>query len=85
VANDQMREHVGKAAIGSWAAEEMIGDRVTMDVTKSAARPGAHAMIARVTGPYDKISLPDPLELRFYFTLAGDAISQLVIIPLKRG
>jgi hypothetical protein len=44
----------------------------------------ATPVIARVTGAYDKISLPDPLELRFYFTLA-DAISQLVIIPLKRG
>jgi hypothetical protein len=35
VVNDQMREHVGKPAIGSWAAKEMIGDRVTMYVTKS--------------------------------------------------
>ena len=33
-------------------------------------------MIARVTGADDKISLPDPLELRFHFTLAGDAISR---------
>jgi hypothetical protein len=85
VVNDQMREHVGKAAIGSWAAKERIGDRVTMYVTKSAAHPGGHAVIARVTGAYDKIRVPDPLELRFYFTLAGDAISQLVIIPLRRG
>jgi hypothetical protein len=64
VVNDKMREDVGKAAIGSWAAKEMIGDRVTMYVTKSAAHPGGHAVIARVTGAYDKISLPDPLELR---------------------
>jgi hypothetical protein len=37
-----------------------------------------------VTGDHDKTSLPDPLELPFYFTLASDAIAQLVIIPAKR-
>jgi hypothetical protein len=37
-----------------------------------------------VTGDYDKTGLPDPLELRFYFALAGDAIAQLVVIPAKR-
>jgi hypothetical protein len=37
-----------------------------------------------VTGDYDKAGLPDPLEIRFYFRLAGDAIAQLVVIPAKR-
>src|ERR1700739_3955986 len=26
----------------------------------------------------------EPSELRFYFTLAGDAIAQLIVIPAKR-
>ena len=46
--------------------------------------PGGVAVFAKVTGDYDKTGLPDPLELRFYFTLAGDAIAQLVVIPAKR-
>jgi hypothetical protein len=29
--------------------------------------------------------LPDPLELRFYFSISGDLISQLIIIPSKRS
>ena len=42
---------------------------MTMFVTETL-RQGGVAVLAKVTGDYDKTGLPDPLELRFYFTLA---------------
>jgi ketosteroid isomerase-like protein len=84
IANDQMRHYAGREAIRAWLAKEIAGDRVTMFVTETLRHPGGVAVLAKVTGDYDKTGLPDPLELRFYFTLAGDAIAQLVVIPAKR-
>ena len=52
-----------------------------MFVTETLRHPGGVAVLAKVTGEYDKTGLPDPLEIRFYFTLAGEAIAQLVVIP----
>ena len=68
----------------SLVAKKIAGDRVTMFITEILRHPGGVAVLAKVTGDYDKTGLPDPLELRFYFTLAGDAIAQLVVIPAKR-
>jgi len=84
IANDQMRHYEGRDAIRAWLAKEIAADRVTMFVTEILHHPGGVAVLAKVTGDYDKTGLPDPLELRFYFTLASDAIAQLVIIPAKR-
>ena len=84
IANDQMRHYEGHDAIRAWLAKEIAGDRVTMFITEILHHRGGVAVLAKVTGDYDKTGLPDPLELRFYFTLAGDAIAQLVIIPAKR-
>lgn len=55
-----------------------------MLVIEVLLHPGGVVVLAKVTGEYDKTGLPDPLELRFYFTLAGDTIAQLIIIPAKR-
>jgi hypothetical protein len=85
VTNDQQREYVGNAAIREWADRAIIGDKVTMYVANVLEHPGGYAILARVTGEYDKSNLPDPLELRFYFTLAGDGIGQLVVIPVRRA
>jgi hypothetical protein len=79
-----MRHYAGREAIRAWLAKEIAGDRVTMFVTETLRHPGGVTVLAKVTGHYDKSGLPDPLELRFYFTLAGDAIAQLVVIPAKR-
>src|ERR1700740_824527 len=84
IANDQMRHTAGGEAIRAWRAEEIAGDRVTMFVTEILRHPGGVAVLAKVTGDYDKTGLPDPLELRFYFALAGGAIVQLVVVPAKR-
>jgi hypothetical protein len=57
--------------IRAWLAKEIAGDRVTMFVTETQRHPGGVAVLAKVTGDYDKTGLPDPLELRFYFTLTA--------------
>jgi hypothetical protein len=84
IANDQMRHYEGREAIRAWLAKEIAGERVTMLVTDVLRHPGGVVVLAKVTGEYDKTGLPDPLELRFYITLAGDTIAQLIIIPAKR-
>jgi ketosteroid isomerase-like protein len=81
--NDQQREHAGKTAIRNWADHEIVGDKVTMYVTETVPHAGGVGVLAKVTGEYDKTSLPDPLTLRFYFTVADDKITQLIIIPAK--
>jgi hypothetical protein len=83
--NDAQREHVGRDAIRRWFEKELIGDHVTMFVTSSLVHEGGIAVVAQINGDYDKTGLPDPLELRFYFSISGDQISQLIIIPVKRG
>jgi hypothetical protein len=51
------------------------------------ARPhhGDFIVSAAVDGDYDKTGLPDPLILTFYFSLAGDKISRLIIAGNKPG
>ncbi|HEV3057756.1 MAG TPA: nuclear transport factor 2 family protein [Vicinamibacterales bacterium] len=83
--NDAQREHAGRDAIRRWFEKELISDHVTMYVTSIRAHEGGFALAAQVTGDYDKTGLPDPLELRFYFSISGDLISQLIIIPSKRS
>ena len=66
--SDQQREHVGKGAIRRWLDKEIIGDKVTMYVIEATAHAGGCAVMAKVTGAYDKTGLPDPLTLQFYFS-----------------
>jgi hypothetical protein len=84
VVNDQQREHLGKRAIRAWADKELIADNVTMYVAGSHSNGDHCAVLAKVTGTYDKTGLPDPLMLRFYFSASDQGISQLVIVPVKR-
>jgi hypothetical protein len=78
--NDARREFWGKAAIRAWLDREVIGDKVTMDVTATSAHYGAVAVDAVMDGDYDKTGLPSPLVLTHYFTLRDDRIVRLIII-----
>jgi ketosteroid isomerase-like protein len=89
--NDARREFWGKAAIRAWLDREIIGDKVTMDVTATSAHYGDVAVDAVMDGDYDKTGLPSPLVLTHYFTLRDDRIVRLIIIrneptpPWARG
>src|ERR1039457_5328977 len=78
--NDARREFWGKPAIRAWLDREVIGDKVTMDVTATSAHYGDIAVDAVMDGDYDKTGLPSPLGLTHYFTLRDDRIVRLIII-----
>jgi hypothetical protein len=81
--NDHRSEFAGRAAIRKWAEHEIIGDRVTMEVTGATQRSTSACVTAIIDGKFDKTGLPDPLALTFYFSLGGDRIDQLVIVHNK--
>jgi hypothetical protein len=78
--NDARREFWGAAAIRAWLDREVIGDKVTMDVTETAEHYGEIIVRAAMDGEFDKTGLPDPLILTHYFTVRGDRIVRLTII-----
>jgi hypothetical protein len=78
--NDQLRDYWGKPAIREWAKRDIIGERLTMNVTKVINLHGNFIVTANVDGNYDKRGLPDPLVLAFYFTAQHDLIVQLIIL-----
>jgi hypothetical protein len=78
--NDQLRDYWGKPAIREWAERDIIGERLTMDVTNLVEHHGNFIVTATVDGNYDKRGLPDPLVLAFYFTPHSDQIVQLIIL-----
>ncbi len=81
--NDHRDEFDGADAIRGWAAREIIGDRVTMQVTDAARRGTAVSVKAIIDGNFAKTGLPIPLVLAFYFTVSNDRITQLVIVHNK--
>src|SRR5271156_4534015 len=78
--NDQLRDYWGKPTIREWAKRDIIGERLTMNVTKVISHYGNFIATANVDGNYDKRGLPDPLVLAFYFTPQSDLIIQLIIL-----
>ena len=78
--NDQLRDYWGKPAIREWAERDIIGERLTMKVTKLVNHYGNFIVTADVDGGFDKRGLPDPLVLAFYFTPHNDLIVQLIIL-----
>ena len=78
--NDARREFRGAEAIRRWLDREIIGDRVTMDVTSAVDHRGDVVVNAVMDGEYDKAGLPDPLVLTYYFTIRDDRIVRLIII-----
>jgi hypothetical protein len=78
--NDARREFWGADAIRRWLDREIIGDRVTMDVTSAVDHRGDVVVNAVMDGEYEKAGLPDPLVLTHYFTIREDRIVRLIII-----
>lgn len=82
--NDQLRDHWGKAAIRSWAERDIIGERLTIAVTKVVKHYENIIVTADIDGNFDKRGLPDPLVLAFYFTPHAGLIVQLIILRNRR-
>lgn len=83
--NDARREFWGAEAIKAWSDRELIGDKVTMDVTDVTEQHGMTVVNAKMDGEYDKTNLPDPLILTHYFTVHDGKIVTLFIIRNAAG
>jgi hypothetical protein len=83
--NDQLTDYWGKEAIASWAARDMIGERLTLKVIKTVQHYGNSIVTAHVDGLFDKRGLPDPLVLAFYFSSYDNKIVQLIILRNQAG
>jgi hypothetical protein len=78
--NDVHREFWGREAIRRWAARELVGDRVTVEVAEIFDHHGDTVVRGRYDGDYDKTNLPDPLILTSYFTVRDGKIVTLITI-----
>ncbi len=77
--NDARREFWGTEAIRRWVARELVGDRVTMDVTEVLTHHGDIIVRARYDGDFDKTNLPAELILTNYFTVRDGKIVSLIV------
>ena len=78
--NDVRREFVGIDAIRRWAAKEIVGDRVTMEVVEVSPRGSETVVRARFDGQYDKTGLPPELILTTYFSVRDEKITTMIIL-----
>ena len=78
--NDQLLEYWGKSAIREWAAQEVVGCRLTLAVVKVVELHGHHIVTAHADGDIDKRGLPEPLVLTLYFADDGKKVFQLIIL-----
>jgi hypothetical protein len=78
--NDARREFWGVDAIKRWSDQEIIGDKVTVEVQSVKEHYGEFVVDAVVDGNFDKSNLPEVIVLTHYFTLRNDKIVSLIII-----
>jgi hypothetical protein len=79
--NDAHREFWGASAIRRWVAKEMVGDRVTVQVTEVLDHYGDTIVRGRYNGGFDKTNLPPgDLILTNYFIVRDDKIVSMIVI-----
>ncbi len=78
--NDAHREFWGADAIRRWVAKEMVGDKITVQVTDVIEHYGDTIVSGRYDGLFDRTNLPGDLILTNYFTVRDNKIVSLIII-----
>jgi hypothetical protein len=78
--NDVHREFWGADAIRRWVAKEIVGDKVTVEITEVINHYGETIVRGRYDGEYDKTGLPDELILTNYFSVRDGTIVSLTTI-----
>jgi hypothetical protein len=78
--NDAHREFWGAEAIRRWVAKEMVGDKVTIEVTEVLDHHGQTIVRGRYDGEFDRTNLPGELILTNYFTVRDGKIVSLIVI-----
>ncbi|MGW5169862.1 nuclear transport factor 2 family protein [Streptomyces nodosus] len=80
---DASREITGKAAIRAFLAKEIVGDKVTYEVTEVREHHGQIIVRAVTDGTFDKSRLPDPVILTHYFQVRDDKVTSQITVLLK--
>ena len=78
--NDAHREFHGVEAIRRWVAKEIVGDRVSIEVTEVIDHHGQTIVRGRYDGDFDRTNLPDEIILTNYFTVRDGKIVSLIVI-----
>jgi hypothetical protein len=78
--NDARREFWGRDAIRDWAAKELVGDSISMDITEVLSHDDQPIVSASYDGDFDRTNLPDELILTNYFTVRDHKIATLIVI-----
>ena len=82
--NDDRREISGIDAIRAWVAKEIVGDRVTIEVTEVREHHGTTIVRGRYDGTYDKSKLPPgDLILTSYIRVEGGKIVEMYIVRVQ--
>lgn len=74
---DEGREHRGVAGIEAWHREANAKFRYVVEPLDASVNGETAVVRGRVSGDFPG----SPTELRFHFTLAGDAIESLEVKP----
>lgn len=74
---DERREHRGREAIRRWMSEAVAKYDYVSEPVAVDERADGIVVTARVTGNFPG----SPVDLRYAFTLSGDAIARLEIVP----
>lgn len=74
---DEGKVHVGRAAIARWKDESSAAYDFVSEPLTAKAEAGRTVVTGRVTGNFPG----SPVELRYVFSLDGDAIAALEIRP----
>lgn len=78
--NDAHREFWGNDAIRRWVAKEMVGDKITVEVTEVIEHYGETIVRGRYDGEFDRSNLPDEVILTNYFTVRDGKMVSLIVI-----
>jgi hypothetical protein len=78
--NDAHREFWGTDAIRRWVAKELVGDKITVEVTEVVEHYGETIVRGRYDGLFDRSNLPGDLILTNYFTVRDGKIVTLIVI-----
>ena len=81
---DVNREFRGIDAIRAWVAKEIVGDRVTIEVTEVQEHHGTTIVRGRYDGTYDKSKLPPgDLILTNYIRVESDKIVEMYVVRIQ--
>lgn len=78
--NDAKREMVGIDAIRKWVENEIVADKVSIDVREVLDHYGDSIVRGAYDGAFDRTDLPAEVILTNYFSVREGKIVSLVII-----